>query len=651
MNSSRSNEILNQALDAIQEGDRPRALSLLAGLIRKDEENLVAWRVLHDEFGGEEEFETFRHEFMARIDPDARRPKMDVAESRQKGKSKSLRRATLPRRDYLAQKGAASERGRTASRRINTGPRPKVRKLDPDTGPLRLSVGVPDAQSKPEPEEGPEEKKPGLFARIFKGGRKKEPVSGRAPAGRRLSEIPRVSEPVAEPPPKEKKSTAAKPGPSTPPSGATASAGGLPRPIPQPEPFVLPSSRSLISAVDHGKIKVLVVDDVRQTRENIIRLLKFEGHIQVVGGAESGFEGVRLAVEHQPDVILMDVNMPDMDGIEAAKQVKAKVPLTQIVMLTVQDDPGYMRKAIIAGARDYLIKPPTIDELTRTIEQAYAIGQIERERQQDPEDDIITEGPVRVGRRRSGGDVIAIYGPKGGIGRTSVAVNLAAAMMVDDARVLVIDASLPFGGLSVFFNEQSRTTLADLAPRVAELDPEVVAGIVIQHDSGIHLLAAPKDPDLQAEITDQNLAELLRYLRGLYDYILVDTAAALSDTTLAVLDESDWILLLINQEIPALNNAKRFLDLSALIGLSGEKIFLVLNQYRSQINISPERIAENFRKEVLAVLPYEYATAVPAVNQGLPFNLEPKLKGKPLVREVGKLAEAVKAKIKAREAL
>jgi pilus assembly protein CpaE len=114
---------------------------------------------------------------------------------------------------------------------------------------------------------------------------------------------------------------------------------------------------------DSEKIRVLIVDDVAETRENIRKLLQFEKDIDVVGAVGTGRGGVESARELKPEVVLMDINMPDMDGITATELIRQNYPATQIVILSVQGDPNYMRRAMLAGARDFLTKPPAVDEL------------------------------------------------------------------------------------------------------------------------------------------------------------------------------------------------------------------------------------------------------------------------------------------------
>src|SRR5512133_2046739 len=126
------------------------------------------------------------------------------------------------------------------------------------------------------------------------------------------------------------------------------------------------------------KIRVLIVDDIAETCENIRRMLQFDNNIEVVGTARTGREAMQLSQQLKPDVIIMDINMPDMDGVTATQEIKKKSAFIQIVILSVQSDPSYMRKAMLAGARDFLSKPPMIDELTDAIRRAGALAQAER---------------------------------------------------------------------------------------------------------------------------------------------------------------------------------------------------------------------------------------------------------------------------------
>src|SRR3954468_2128833 len=119
------------------------------------------------------------------------------------------------------------------------------------------------------------------------------------------------------------------------------------------------------------QIRVLIVDDIPETRDHLTKLLGFESDIQVVGSAASGTESISLAGDLLPDVVLMDINMPDMDGIAATEKLSTQVPSASVVMMSVQGEADYLRRSMLAGAREFLVKPFSSDELTASIRQVY----------------------------------------------------------------------------------------------------------------------------------------------------------------------------------------------------------------------------------------------------------------------------------------
>ncbi|OQX61499.1 MAG: hypothetical protein B5M51_07740 [Anaerolinea sp. 4484_236] len=128
------------------------------------------------------------------------------------------------------------------------------------------------------------------------------------------------------------------------------------------------------------KFTIIIVDDVAETRQGLSKLLQFESDIEVLGTARAGREGIKMVGTLQPDVVLMDINMPDIDGIRATEIIQEKFPCTQIVILSVQGDANYMRRAMLAGARDFLTKPPKGDELVSAIRRAGQRAQLEKEK-------------------------------------------------------------------------------------------------------------------------------------------------------------------------------------------------------------------------------------------------------------------------------
>ena len=119
------------------------------------------------------------------------------------------------------------------------------------------------------------------------------------------------------------------------------------------------------------KIKLLVVDDIPQTRKDITRLLYFEDDMIVVGEGVDGADALRKIGELQPDVVLMDINMPQMDGISATERACQLYPQVAVVIISIQGESEYLKKAMVAGARDYLVKPLGSDEMATTIRSVH----------------------------------------------------------------------------------------------------------------------------------------------------------------------------------------------------------------------------------------------------------------------------------------
>jgi pilus assembly protein CpaE len=398
------------------------------------------------------------------------------------------------------------------------------------------------------------------------------------------------------------------------------------------------------------KVRVMIVDDVSETRENVRKLLQFESDVDVVGVARTGKEAIQLSLDLNPDVVLMDINMPDMDGISATEAIRSKQPAVQVVILSVQGDQNYMRRAMLAGARDFLTKPPMGDELISAIRRAGSMAQSERAKSAQVQVTPIVGnvGSMAAGYGSTRGKVVTIYSPKGGVGCTTLAVNLALTLHNEDTRVALVDGNLQFGDVAVFLNEQGKNTIIDLAPRAEELDPEIVEEVMLKHAaSGLHILAAPSRPEYAEKVSSAQFGRVLEYLRQMYSYVIVDTAALLTDVTLAAIDVSDLVVLITTQDIPSIKNCRLFLDLSKTLGIDRERILFVMNRFDKRINITPDRVTENLKQEVVSVIPLDEGTATKAVNRGVPFVLDNK--NQPAARGVFSLAESVRARVAAQE--
>jgi pilus assembly protein CpaE len=231
-----------------------------------------------------------------------------------------------------------------------------------------------------------------------------------------------------------------------------------------------------------------------------------------------------------------------------------------------------------------------------------------------------------------------------------LAVNLAVALCNDETHVVLVDANLQFGDVAIFLNEQGKNTILDLAPRADELDPDIVEEVMIKHaGSGVHILASPSRPEYGEKVNPDQFLKLLKYLRQLYAYVVVDTCTYLNDITLSVLDAADAVVLINTQDIPSIKNDRLFLDLLTTLSIPVDKVAFVMNKFDKRIAITPEKVGENLKQEVIAVIPLDERTVIPAVNRGVPFMLDNKTQ--PAARGIYTLAEALRAKLVKQDSL
>jgi len=124
------------------------------------------------------------------------------------------------------------------------------------------------------------------------------------------------------------------------------------------------------------KIKVLLVDDHPVVREGLRAMLSTATDIEVVAEAGDGFEALEKANEYQPQVVLMDLRMPNLDGLEATRRIKAQIPSTSVIVLTIYDNDAYVVDAVRAGAGGYLLKDASKDLLIHTIRAVNSGGML-----------------------------------------------------------------------------------------------------------------------------------------------------------------------------------------------------------------------------------------------------------------------------------
>jgi pilus assembly protein CpaE len=379
------------------------------------------------------------------------------------------------------------------------------------------------------------------------------------------------------------------------------------------------------------QIRVLIVDDISETRDHLAKLLGFESDVEVVGAAASGREAIEMASRLNPDVVLMDINMPDMDGIAATEHLAAEVPSAAVVMMSVQGEADYLRRSMLAGAREFLVKPFSSDELTSSIRQVYT-----REREKQSRIAIQPAAGVAGGAGGGGsktavvergseepGRVVAVFGPKGGVGRTTLAVNLAVAAATElGQRTCLVDASFQFGDVGVLLNLNPKNkSVADLIPELEAGEPESLETFIINHSAGIRVLLAPPSPEMAELITPSGTKRMLEALRATHDLVVVDCMSSFNDTTLAILDMADIVLTMLSLEITSIKNIRLFLEVAEQLGYGADKVRLVLNRADSSLGIRVADVEHSIGRRVDHTIVSDGRSVVYALNRGVPFFL------------------------------
>jgi len=389
------------------------------------------------------------------------------------------------------------------------------------------------------------------------------------------------------------------------------------------------------------KIRVLVVDDIPETRENLRKLLYFETDIEVVAAATSGEEGIKLAKECQPDIVLMDINMPGLDGIAATEAITQEVPYSQVIMMSVQGEADYLRRSMLAGARQFLIKPFSGDELVSTIRRVYELGA------RRPSPAVQPAGPgydvVAGAARPDQGRIVAVFSPKGGTGCTVVAVNLAVALQqlheAQNKQVVLVDASLQFGNVGVMMNLKATRSIADLAPHIDELDEDMFESTLMPHTCGLKCLLAPPRPEMADLLLPEHFPTILSELRRYFDYVVVDTWSFLGDLVLNVLDNADRVVLLATPDIPSLASTKLFFEVTEALEYPQSKILLVLNKMDRTTRISAKDVAESLKHEVAGQIALDERAVAYAINRGTPLALSDRKS--PVAQSMSDLAQYI----------
>lgn len=374
-------------------------------------------------------------------------------------------------------------------------------------------------------------------------------------------------------------------------------------------------------------IKILVADDIAETRNLLKQVLTLDNeHFEIVGEASDGEEAVKLCGSLKPDIVLMDINMPNMNGLEATEQIADLYPNIDVIIMSVQSDTEYLKTAMIAGAKGYILKPINHEEVSELIQKTFDKSHVRRQQ----------HGVVEEKKK---GKVISFYSFKGGVGKSVLALNTAVVLAEkQNKKVLLVDLDLNFGDLSLLTNKHMEKTILDMVDDGLE-SYENLKSYIYEYCKSLGIIFAPLSPEGAEYISRDTIKSLLEMVKSHYDYIIFDTGVNFDEHTLFALDNSDTIFFVSSMEMTSIKNSKLGLGVMKSLNYEDDKVKIVINQASEKFGISRSDIEKVFEREAHAFILEETRPIRFSVNRGQALALDSKGKSTKFYKSLVKLTK------------
>jgi len=365
-------------------------------------------------------------------------------------------------------------------------------------------------------------------------------------------------------------------------------------------------------------VRVLIVADPSPRREELIQALEGNPELDLIGTVITPAQALTAVRDTRPDVVLVDEEVGGVNTLPLIKDLVMQFPELIVVAIAEEGRMDHIRAAMLAGARGFVTTPLRNRELSEVLLQLYQLELARRARIAPPPSlPPSSEGTLR-------GKIVAVYSPKGGVGKTMLAINLAVALrQKTGGRVNVLDTHPQFGHVGLAMNIYGNYSIVDLVAHSDGLERELVDEMMPTHVSGVQVLLAPSEIERVDAISPRAFARVLRQLRDMFHWILVDTWSVLTDMTLNVLDEADRILLVATPELSTLRDVRRFLNLAQSLELPEERFSIVLNRADSG-QLNRNTIEETLKLKIYATIPDDEALVTHSLNRGIPLVMSKK---------------------------
>ncbi len=280
-------------------------------------------------------------------------------------------------------------------------------------------------------------------------------------------------------------------------------------------------------------IRILLVDDDSAVREAIRSMIDQETDMTVVAEQDS-LAGVMDSLRrYRPHILLLDINLPDGNGLSVVPDVVASFPSTGVIMISVQKDMDFLREAMRAGAKDYITKPFQSEDLAKTVRAVFGAAK-------------------QSGLRETG--IIGVWSCRGGAGGTAFSLSLADALGSSDKDVAVIDGDLSFGDAAFYLDARPELTWVDWAREAAGERSAGIRFLTRTSTLSFGILAAPRNP-AQAELIKPGMGtSFLRSVEQRLDFIVIDLPRSLSDMVLELAEACHTLWLLTDLSCSGIKN-------------------------------------------------------------------------------------------------
>ena len=346
------------------------------------------------------------------------------------------------------------------------------------------------------------------------------------------------------------------------------------------------------------QITIVVLSTGLNNFNEIRRALSAEPQVKLLAGGNDPDQVYEEIVRLKPSAAIIALGAMTDQALNFIERLSAECPSTAIISAGEATSPDMILRSLRAGAREFLRLPVSGEELKTVLSRIADLST----RQAEP--------PKKKGR------MIAVFSSKGGCGTSFIATNLASSI---SARTILVDLNLQAGDLPLFLGVNSKYSIADMCEKRARLDDELINTLVTPYNAKLHLLAAPKEADSADEIEPQHIFEVLEKLRETYDYIVLDPQHTFDAITLAALDQSDEIVLVLTLDIPAIRSTQRALEIFDRLGYPRKKVRIVVNRWSKQIELDLREVEKYLGEPVIGYVPSDYQTTVNSINLGTPL--------------------------------